>query len=499
MLFWLYNLDGVMIWFVALALLTAMRLVVAATAPLSPDEAYYWIWSHALAPGYLDHPPMTALWIRAGTLLFGDTPLGVRLLSPLAAALGTLLLASSCADLLHGPPCVPLPRPLAAAVMLNATLLLGAGAVTITPDTPLLLFWTAALAAIGRLVATQRGVWWLAVGLAVGLALDSKYTVVLPAAGLALWLVATATGRFWLRTPWPWAGALIALLLFAPVLSWNAAHGWVSFLKQGGRTGAWHPAEAGRYLGELLGGQIGLATPLIFVLAVRGLARIARHPLSGAAGHTVLVWVTFPALLVFIEHAFGDRVQANWPGLLYPAGAIAAALQPARWWKPAAALGFALSGLLYLQSTVAPLPLPRKLDVTLARLAGWNGLAAAVAAQAASMGEADRFIMSDEYGLASELAFALPRRPVFAAEPRWRLFALAHPDLDAQSGLLLRSARRRDMPSPELFRAVRLLGELRRVRKGRVAETYRLYRVTVRSGLGPDQAAEIVRLPSPRR
>jgi hypothetical protein len=33
----------------ALAAVTLIRLVVAATAPLAPDEAYYWVWSHALA------------------------------------------------------------------------------------------------------------------------------------------------------------------------------------------------------------------------------------------------------------------------------------------------------------------------------------------------------------------------------------------------------------------------------------------------------------------
>ena len=71
----------------------------AATTPLSPDEAYYWVWSHALAPGYLDHPPMVALWIRLGTLLLGDTTLGVRLLAPLAAALGSILLAQSARHL----------------------------------------------------------------------------------------------------------------------------------------------------------------------------------------------------------------------------------------------------------------------------------------------------------------------------------------------------------------------------------------------------------------
>ena len=62
----------------ALAGLTALRLLVAATVPLSPDEAYYFVWSRALAAGYLDHPPMVALWIRAGTALIGPGALGIR-------------------------------------------------------------------------------------------------------------------------------------------------------------------------------------------------------------------------------------------------------------------------------------------------------------------------------------------------------------------------------------------------------------------------------------
>src|SRR5689334_3017812 len=46
-----------------LAALTLVRLGVAAWAPLAPDEAYYWVWSRSLAPGFLDAPPMVALWI----------------------------------------------------------------------------------------------------------------------------------------------------------------------------------------------------------------------------------------------------------------------------------------------------------------------------------------------------------------------------------------------------------------------------------------------------
>ncbi|MBC7802174.1 MAG: UDP-phosphomannose--protein mannosyltransferase, partial [Gemmatimonadaceae bacterium] len=83
----------------ALLALTLIRLLVAAMTPLSGDEAYYWVWSRALAPGYLDHPPMVALWIGAGTWLAGDTALGVRLLAPISAAAGSLLLARVAEDL----------------------------------------------------------------------------------------------------------------------------------------------------------------------------------------------------------------------------------------------------------------------------------------------------------------------------------------------------------------------------------------------------------------
>src|SRR6185437_11987566 len=69
---------------IILALL-ALRLVAAAWTPLTFDEAYYWMWSKHLAGGYYDHPPMVAVVIRLGTLIAGDTELGVRLVSILLA------------------------------------------------------------------------------------------------------------------------------------------------------------------------------------------------------------------------------------------------------------------------------------------------------------------------------------------------------------------------------------------------------------------------------
>src|SRR5271165_3366617 len=115
-----------LVWFLLAA--TALRLAVAAAMPLSADEAYYRVWAHALAPGYLDHPPMVAIWIRAGITLAGDTPLGVRLLAPFATLLGSLLLWRAGEDLAPNQG-----TGLRAACLLNATLLLNAGAVLMTP------------------------------------------------------------------------------------------------------------------------------------------------------------------------------------------------------------------------------------------------------------------------------------------------------------------------------------------------------------------------------
>ncbi len=76
----------------AVAVLILLRFVLAATANLAEDEAYYWLWSTHLASGYYDHPPMIAYWIRAGTAIFGQTEFGVRFIGLLSAIAGSYLL-----------------------------------------------------------------------------------------------------------------------------------------------------------------------------------------------------------------------------------------------------------------------------------------------------------------------------------------------------------------------------------------------------------------------
>src|SRR5262249_31157859 len=142
-----------------------------AFTPITFDEAYYWMWSQHLAGGYYDHPPMVAVVIRAGTLIAGDTELGVRLVSILLALPMSYAVYRAAAILFGGTRVAA-----TAAILLNVSLMAAVGTMIVTPDAPLLVASSFVLFCLAKVVETGRGAWWLGVGLAVGAALLSKYT-----------------------------------------------------------------------------------------------------------------------------------------------------------------------------------------------------------------------------------------------------------------------------------------------------------------------------------
>jgi 4-amino-4-deoxy-L-arabinose transferase-like glycosyltransferase len=372
---------------------------------------------------------MVALWIRAGTTLVGSSELGVRLLGPFSAALGSWLLYDTAERLFPGRR-----AGLTAASLLNATLALGVGAVIMTPDTPLLLFWTATLWAAARLASGGAPGWWLAAGVFAGLALVSKYTAAFLPIGLGLFALIALPG--WWRRPWPWLGALISGLLFSPVVLWNAAHGWVSFARQGGRVADWRPERALGFLAELVGGQIGLATPLVCVLFVAGIVMAVRH--ARAPAWSLLAAVSVPPVLVFLQHALGDRVQGNWPVILYPGAAVAASGLTGGIWRrlvrPACGLGFAISAVLYAH-IVTGFPSDGR-DPIARQLFGWNVLAANAEATGAT------FIAAEPYAVAAELAWALPSGiEVVGTGTQWASTTLPRMRGRGRVGILMRPER----------------------------------------------------------
>src|SRR6516165_8234021 len=299
--------------------MVALRLVAAVWTPLTFDEAYYWIWSKNLAGGYYDHPPMVALVVRAGTLIAGDTELGVRLVSILLGLPMSFAVYRSAAILFGGTSVAA-----TAAVLLNVTLMVAVGTLIVTPDSPLLVASSFVLFFLAKVLETGRGVWWLAVGAAVGAALLSKYTALFFGVAILIWLVAAPELRRWFASPWPYLGGLLAFALFAPVILWNADHQWVSFIKQMGRARIeeFRPA----FIAELAPTQVVFATPLVFILGSMGLHALAFRK-AGARPARVLINAMFWTITVyFVWHALHARVEANWFAPIYPALVIAAAI-----------------------------------------------------------------------------------------------------------------------------------------------------------------------------
>lgn len=401
---------------VLVALASAVvRLVIAALTPLFPDETYYWEWSRHLSAGYFDHPPLIAWTILPGTLLFGDTPLGVRF-GPVLAGLAATLFLAAAARRLGGDRAA-----LVASVIFSILPLSAAGLVLATPDAPLLAAASAVVWAVVRALehpprtaASLR--WWLVAGGALGLALTAKYTAVLLPFGLVVAFALRRDLRGRLAEAGPYVAVGLALLVFAPVIAWNARHDWISFafqLQHG--LGRVRGSVLGREL-ELIGGQLGLITPILFVLMVVAAYRAVRRPPSPTYAALAILAATIFAF--FMYSASKRRAEANWPALAYvPALLLLVAHQGGRAWRRwlwgGAALAAVLTLVTYVNAFTPVLPVPARRDPA-ARAHGWRELAAAVHAIHAprqTISSYRTWVAADRYQDASELAFHLPDQP----------------------------------------------------------------------------------------
>jgi 4-amino-4-deoxy-L-arabinose transferase-like glycosyltransferase len=454
------------------AALVLLRLCVAAVTPLTFDEAYYWLWSKQLAGGYYDHPPMVAVVIRLGTLIAGDTEFGVRLVSVLLG-LPMSFAVFRAARLLFGGVRVAC----TATVLLNATLMVAAGTTIVTPDAPLMVASSFVLYGLAQVLATGRGAWWLAVGVAVGAALLSKYTALFFGPAILIWLLWVPKLRRWLRSPWPYLGGLMAFAMFSPVVLWNAEHQWMSFAKQFGRARieSFHL----NYLAELIPAQFGLATPLVFILGALGLYALLRRDI-GASGSRTLISATVGTIAAyFVWHALHARVEANWLGPVYPAFALAAAVAAtmvpwgprtqrlvafcARWAAPVGVLLFVLAAV---QANTGVLSGHRR-DATVRSVGvGFARMAAEIEAVRVRVGAT--CVLSDDYGNTGWLAFYLPKGTCVAQRTqRLRWVNSPEPQASQLAGKLLLVGEDNAAEIPGLrasFERIERVGEVRRMR-----------------------------------
>ncbi len=477
--------------------LVVLRLIAAALTPLTFDEAYYWMWSQHLAFGYYDHPPMVAILIRLGTIIAGDTEFGVRLVSILLALPMSWAVYRAAAILFGGQRVAT-----AAAILLNVTLMAAVGTLIVTPDAPLLAASSFVLLFLAKVLETGRGAWWLAVGVAVGAALLSKYTALLFGPAILVWLVSVPKLRRWLISPWPYLGGVVALLIFAPVIVWNADHHWVSFIKQIGRARIedFRPA----FIGELIPTQIAFATPLVAMLGAMGLYALLRRN-AGALAARMLINSTFWIIVIyFVWHSLHARVEANWFAPVYPAFAIAAAVAAnltqwqagpqrvvdfcMRWASPVGVLMFAL---LIVQANTGVLSGYRR-DATVRSVGvGWRALASEI--EAVRLRTGATCVLAPDYGTTGWLAFYLPKGTcVVQPTQRIRWVNMPEPDAAKLSGKLLYVDEARTGGRPNLkdsFARVERVAELKRLRGPLTIETYALDLLEGPSGEVLDRSA----------
>ena len=356
--------------------LTLARLVALFVTPLElyPDEAQYWLWAQTLDWGYFSKPPMIAWVIWATTALGGNDEAWVLLAAPLFH-LGTTLAVFGIGRALYDPKVG-----LVGAALYGLMPGVQISSLVIATDAALLFFLalaTLAYVELGRATGRAALGWAAGLGAALGLAFLSKYAAVYALMGVGLHLMIEPTAR----RVWTWRTAGVAigalLLILAPNLAWNAAHGF-STVQHTAANAAW----AGHELFNLgnfaafVGSQLGTFGAVPFGVLVGGGVFLAVRRRLERADLTLLCFAAQPLLMVSLQ-AFISRANANWSGAAFVAGTVLVAAWLVRWrargWLITAFVSQGLIAVTFLACVISP-PLAQTLGVanSFKRAKGWE-------------------------------------------------------------------------------------------------------------------------------
>ena len=293
----------------------AIKLVMAAFIPIFADEAYYWVWSHHLQLSYYDHPAMIAWLFWLGHFLepFANcVRFPAVLLGHATFALWLLIMSEILPKDERR-----VERLWCFALLYLFSPFLGAGSIIVTPDIPLLFFWTLAIYFFIRLEKSPTPPNYGALGAALGLCFCSKYNAVLFVPPLFLYLLFE---RRWHEVKWRYVviTVLMGLLFSLPVLLWNYQHNFISFrfqLSHGFHNSNYNPEWSYDYVLQ----ELALLFPLIVWAALRA------KPERSARFLIYFAWFPF---VFFFSSALKSFVEANWPIVGFPAVFALAVFHP---------------------------------------------------------------------------------------------------------------------------------------------------------------------------
>jgi 4-amino-4-deoxy-L-arabinose transferase-like glycosyltransferase len=474
-----------------IAALTALRVIYASLIDLRTDEAYYWTWSKENVLSFLDHPPMIAWFIRFGTAIFGDTNFGVRFAGVLAMLVTQLLLADIVRRVTHDMRAV-----MFALLMPEAALYYGLLMAKVSPDVALIPFAVAMVWALIRLNESEDARWWLAAGMFAGLSLLSKFTVVMLIPAVAAFMLVPDWRRRWLLSPYPWLAALIAVVLFLPVLIWNAGHDWASFRFQFVRAIATHELSL-RTVGDFIGLQFGQVGPILLPVVLSGVAVTAWRGYRRLDAVAILLSTSvIVPFCYFFWKSLTLRVGDTWPMFIWPIGFAAVAVNSAMlaregwpawliksaisWVNAAIASGIVLVVVIFFYYVVSPWNFIGKTD-PVGGEAGYEQIVDRAQVQLENIGAT--WIATTDYRTYAMLRWYFKDRvPVIQINERGRFMGFRDPGMNLMKGHAgLYVAREPENTSPiwDATTAVRTpLERVQRRWRGVVMDTYALEKLT---------------------
>lgn len=413
------------VWLVA-AGFVALELAVSARYGFHRDELYFVIAGRHPAMGYVDQPPFAPLLTRVATLALGTGPSAIRVF-PAVAGAAVVVTAGYTASLLGG---LRRAQVLAALAMACAPVTLAASHLANTTVYDLLA-WSLAVACSVAAVHCGRPRAWLGAGIAIGLGLENKDLILLLVASLAIGVLAAGRASAF-ADGWLWAGAVIALALWAPNLIWQATHHW----PEHAMSVALHREHStgSDYL-TVVPAQLVYLGPAAVPLAVIGIRRLIRdralHFLAIALGLVVAF------VLVYIPGRpyYTDGMLA----LAFAAGSVAIEQRPApnrmRPWLLAPPIGLLVGLVLILpvlpQAALAHIKGIHKLNYDLTETIGWPQLTQTVIRiydQLPARQRTGTAIYTANYGEASALILYGSRQlpPVLSAHNNYWLWGPGH-------------------------------------------------------------------------
>ncbi|MDQ3503230.1 MAG: glycosyltransferase family 39 protein [Actinomycetota bacterium] len=378
--------------------LSAVLVAVSGRYGYHRDELYFLRAGKDLAWGYPDQPPLTPLIARLMDTLAPGSLLALRLPAALAVGL-TVVLTGLLARELGGGRAAQL---LAAACTAVGAVFVLTGHLhsTTTYD---LLAWTALTLLLTRVLRGGDPRLWLAVGALAGIGLLNKQLVAFLLLAVAVGALAVGP-RDVLRSPWPWAGAVLALALWTPHLLWQAGAGWpalevASSVADGGSASS-EPRAA------FLPFQLLLVSPVLVPIWLAGLHRLWHEPRLRCLA------LSYPLLaVVFLVSGGKPYYLAGLYPLLLAAGAAPTIrwLQRSRRRTPLLVSGLALSAAVSATIGLPVVPVDRLGDSPVLALnedagetVGWPALVRTVAGVHQGIGGESVFLTAN-YGEAGAI------------------------------------------------------------------------------------------------